>query len=234
MRERALFDRATFGAGSRLAAPGLGAVVLMVLFGAVPWWAGGLIGFAILGGATVLIARDTRDRALLGGYLDALADAAGATEATETGPPRAPLVSEPSSQDAVSVAARIDRFWRTHFEDTARERDHLAEVLAALHDPFLEIDAERIVRRANPAAQRLLGQRLTGRDLAEVMRHPAVLDAVDAVLAGGAAQNVEMLQPVPVERVFEVRVKHFDDGAAPADAAADAADVPRAPRGRRC
>ncbi len=181
-------------------------MALAVLFGAVSWWVGALMAFALAGGCAAMTARDTRDRAAVARYVDRLSDQA------QGEPPRAPMVTEPASQEIVSGAARVDRQWRSRFAAAAGERDHLAEVLAALHDPLLEVDSEGVVRRANPAAQRLIGQRLVGRDLAEVMRHPAVLDAVDAVQAGGAARNVEMLQPVPVERVFEVRVKRFEDG----------------------
>src|SRR5690606_30096755 len=74
-----------------------------------------------------------------------------------------------------------------------------------------------------PAAETLFDdQRLTGRDLIAVLRNPPLIEAVDAVLAGGAGRLVEFSLPVPVERVFSARIEPLDDqaDAAMADGAA--------------
>lgn len=89
--------------------------------------------------------------------------------------------------------------------------------LDRLPDPVLLIDRERRVIRANAAAEELLGPNPAGRDLATVLRNPAVLQAVDAVLHGEAQVNVEFSFPVPVERHFSARIAAIagPDGAGP-------------------
>ena len=90
--------------------------------------------------------------------------------------------------------------------------------LDRLPDPVLLIDSDRRVVRANGAAEELLGPNPAGRDLATVLRNPAVLQAVDAVLNGEAQANVEFSFPVPVERHFSARIASVagPDGEGPA------------------
>jgi two-component system phosphate regulon sensor histidine kinase PhoR len=72
--------------------------------------------------------------------------------------------------------------------------------------------------RANRAAEQLLQERLEGRALSGVLRHPALLAAVEAALAEGAARTVEVALPVPVERQLAAHVepisKTLPDGSA--------------------
>jgi two-component system phosphate regulon sensor histidine kinase PhoR len=75
-------------------------------------------------------------------------------------------------------------------------------VLDRLPDPLLLLDPKRQVVRGNREARALFGANIDGRDLAAVLRNPAVLDAVDAMLAGRGDQTVEFILPVPVERNF--------------------------------
>lgn len=82
-------------------------------------------------------------------------------------------------------------------------------VIESLHDPLFLIGTERKVARVNAAARGLFGDRIVGRDLAVTLRQPDVLEAVDAVLNGGASRKVEYSLPVPVERTFEAGVKPF-------------------------
>jgi two-component system, OmpR family, phosphate regulon sensor histidine kinase PhoR len=91
-------------------------------------------------------------------------------------------------------------------------------VLAALPDPLILLDERRRILRANGAANELLGMRLVERDLAVAIRHPAVLDAADAVLRGGASRIVEFDITTPVERHLSARLAavrpHTTEGAA--------------------
>jgi two-component system phosphate regulon sensor histidine kinase PhoR len=80
-------------------------------------------------------------------------------------------------------------------------------VLQALPDPVLLVDAERHVIQANAAAESQFGRNAVGRDLSAMVRHPALIDAVEAVLEGGAGREVELVFPVPVERVLRARVE---------------------------
>jgi two-component system phosphate regulon sensor histidine kinase PhoR len=92
-------------------------------------------------------------------------------------------------------------------------------VLNALPDPLLLLDDNRRIVRANPPARALYGERIAGRDLTAVTRHPSLLEAVDAVLesarktargaAGeesGKARLVEFVLPGDMERFFSAQV----------------------------
>jgi two-component system phosphate regulon sensor histidine kinase PhoR len=80
-------------------------------------------------------------------------------------------------------------------------------VLQTLPDPVLLVDAERHVIQANAAAEAQFGRNAVGRDLSAMVRHPALIDAVEAVLEGAAGREVELVFPVPVERVLRARVE---------------------------
>ena len=84
-----------------------------------------------------------------------------------------------------------------------------AAVLELLHDPVILLDGERRVVRANRAARDLLGTHLVGRDLAAALRHPHVLNAVDAALSGAPERVVQFTSPGAVERIFVARVTVF-------------------------
>jgi len=78
------------------------------------------------------------------------------------------------------------------------------EILDCLPDGVLLIDDFRVVRFANRVARELLETDPTDRDLALSVRHPDVLNAVDAVLGGAAEQTGEMTLASPVPRTFGV------------------------------
>jgi two-component system phosphate regulon sensor histidine kinase PhoR len=79
-------------------------------------------------------------------------------------------------------------------------------ILQGLPIPLLLLDAERRVIRLNRAAGDLVGAGGVGRDLTASLRHPALVQAVDAVLAGEAARDLEFSLAVPVERHFAAHV----------------------------
>jgi len=80
-------------------------------------------------------------------------------------------------------------------------------MLDALPDPVLLLDSARRVRRANDAAEDLLGSALVGEDLSLSLRHPAVLDAVSEVLAGAGTQRaLDITLPLTPPREFSARV----------------------------
>ena len=66
----------------------------------------------------------------------------------------------------------------------------------------------------------MLRVQLVGRDLAQSVRHPAALAAVDEVLAGADARTAEISLPAPVRRDFVLYAARVP--------AADNADSPRA------
>lgn len=79
-------------------------------------------------------------------------------------------------------------------------------VLDELPDPVILLDGSRHVVYANRTARESFNIAETGRDLAASLRHPAVLDAVDAALAGDASDAVEFEVAAGVPLVFEVKV----------------------------
>ena len=92
------------------------------------------------------------------------------------------------------------------------ERAVAVSALDKLPDPVLMLDAARRVVRTNAAAQALLGLNLVGRDLAAMIRNPALLQAVDFVLGGGEQEtDVEFAFHVPVERYFSARIVRLDE-----------------------
>ncbi|MCB9946923.1 MAG: PAS domain-containing protein [Rhodospirillaceae bacterium] len=199
------------------ALPGAVALLLLVAVGWMPAGPALLAGLAGWVGIAAFIRAYDRDGARLAAHLKALADAA-ADHAPP--PPRPGLLTAPGDE-ALPLIRRLDQAWRGRAHVVARERDRFAAIVAELPDPLILVDAGRVVRRANPAAARLLGDRVLDRDLADSLRHPDVLEAVGDVLAGGGPHKIEITQPVPIERVFEVRVKRFtDDGGMAVDLAA--------------
>ena len=93
-------------------------------------------------------------------------------------------------------------------------------VLDSLPDPVLLITSAREVAAVNKAAREVLQVQLVGRDLAQSVRHPAALAAVDEVLAGADVRTAEISLPAPVRRDFVLYAARVP--------AADDADSPRA------
>jgi two-component system phosphate regulon sensor histidine kinase PhoR len=88
---------------------------------------------------------------------------------------------------------------------TAEGRVAAAEaVIAAVPDPLILLDDRRRVVRANAQAASFVGIIEGPRDLAAVLRNPAVLGAADAVLRGEAARVVDFT--LPVERQLRARL----------------------------
>ena len=104
---------------------------------------------------------------------------------------------------AVGGLRRVSQQKMAELTSMVRWNDSLFD---GLPDPLLLLDPTRRVVRDNKAARLLFGRELEGRDISLVLRHPAVLEAIDAVLAGAGNQDCEFTQPVPIERVFLARV----------------------------
>ncbi|MCC6470000.1 MAG: hypothetical protein IT563_16875 [Alphaproteobacteria bacterium] len=105
----------------------------------------------------------------------------------------------------VGAAPALDQLSRVLRGRVAGRRAAEA-ILQGLPIPLLLLDAERRVIRLNRAAGELVGTGGVGRDLTASLRHPALVQAVDAVLAGEAARDLEFSLAVPVERHFAAHV----------------------------
>jgi len=69
-----------------------------------------------------------------------------------------------------------------------------------------------LVESANAPARSLFGQRVVGSDLRLTVRHPVLLDALDAVLAGGPAQQREVGGLGGDNRAFRLRIVPDGEG----------------------
>ena len=108
------------------------------------------------------------------------------------------------------LAAAIGRLQRSADERLARlaaGHDELERALDALPGPLLLINRERTVLRANRAARALLGEDLAQRDLAQVLRNPDLLSALEDTAHDGVGRDAEVALPAPVERLFAARIE---------------------------
>ena len=174
---------------------------------------GGLIGPAAAGGAgllalagvAVLLRSHRSDTRAVADYVARLTD----DPTTPLPPPAIPAQSPASVRGLTAAVARLHRVLTGRIEQAQAQLEANESILEALHDPLVLVGPDRQVVRANEAARALFGDRILGGDLAASLRNPGVLEAVDAVLGGAASRILDFSLPVPVERMFEVRVKPF-------------------------
>ncbi len=86
--------------------------------------------------------------------------------------------------------------------------------------PLFLLDRDSLVLKTNAAAVALVDRDVTGRTFSSVFRQPDLVAAIEAVLENGYAAMVELSLPVPVERVFLVRIEPVAAPKAPADPSA--------------
>jgi two-component system phosphate regulon sensor histidine kinase PhoR len=175
---------------------------LHVLVAAGLW----LLAFAAI---ALLIRRTLRDAAHLALWARNLAAGGEAT------PPR--LVPDSAAEEIASSVAQLRHAWHDRqaaLAALARWNDGLFETLP---DPLVLLDRDRRVVRVNRAALGLFGRDPSDRDLAAVLRTPAVLAAADSVLAGGPAEGGEFDLPVPAERSLRFSIESL--GPSPASSA---------------
>ena len=89
-----------------------------------------------------------------------------------------------------------------------------AEIVAALPDPALVVDAGSRVLLANDLALELLATDPRSLHLSASIRAPAVLEAVAAVLAGEGARAVDYELRVPMPRAFHAHIAPCGTGSA--------------------
>jgi len=188
------------------AAPPVGVIAALVATTGLGPVAGALGAAVVAAAVAVLVRRLDRDLGELTAFLTRL-------EADPSAPASPPRTTSGPGRAIAGRLVHLHRGLRSREQRLARRLGAAESIIEALVDPLVILDGRRIVVRANAAALDLLGDKAVGRDLAERMRHPDVLAAVDAVLAGRGPHTLEFTEPVPVERVFEVRVKPFPGGA---------------------
>src|SRR6266571_1635016 len=80
--------------------------------------------------------------------------------------------------------ARIFRPLRQELRSVKTELAGADAVLAALPDPILLVNENRVIIRTNAAAESLFDGGFLGKDLAQVIDDAAILDATSEILTG--------------------------------------------------
>ena len=105
---------------------------------------------------------------------------------------------------------RLIRVWSERIRAAETRMAAAEAVIDAVPDPLILLDDRRRVAHANAQAVSLLGAAEGPRDLAAMLRNPAVLAAADAVLRGEAARVVDFTLTAPVERQLQARFARID------------------------
>ncbi|WP_142849141.1 ATP-binding protein [Telmatospirillum sp. J64-1] len=179
--------------------PALGALGVLVVADALsflPAFAAALLILVLTG---LLIRPYFRDFGALCAYIRMLA------HDSQAEPP--PLHGSGASEELLISLTQFRRAQEQRLADLQARLASQEIVVDNLPDPLFMIDAERRVVRANLAARQLFGREDLGRDLAAVMRDPAVLEACDQIIAGQPGRHVEFAMALPVERYFSARIE---------------------------
>ncbi|MDZ4737267.1 MAG: ATP-binding protein [Rhodospirillaceae bacterium] len=198
--------RLLIGLALLAAPPGIALLALVVFAGLNPG-AALLAGLFCFGVMAALLRPHFVHLAFLARQVRGLAedDAGGDQAKTPPLPQRSALAGDLDT--AIADAVRAWRQRRQIVEQMVRTDQ---AVIESLPDPLILIGRDRRIVRANPAATAFFGDLSPGRELIAVLRNPALIEAVDAALAGTAggagSRVVEFVQPVPVERILSARI----------------------------
>jgi two-component system phosphate regulon sensor histidine kinase PhoR len=172
-----------------------GAALLVMLLAELVDPAAAVLALGLTAGGSVALAR---------AWLGNLARLKEALRRAEDGDGEVPELQGPallpSIADIAEGARRLARLQRERAELVVRLRRADEAIVEKLPDPLLVLDAGGAPLRANVAARALFGPVGQAGDLAALLRHPALAEAVDQAKAHGATQRVEISLPVPVAR----------------------------------
>ena len=147
------------------------------------------------------------------GNLGQLARQIGAAARGDGLPELRVSVALPSVQEVADGVTRLARSLAERGALVERLRRADAAIIEALPDPLLVLSAERLPLRANRAAREMLGGRGDGAeptDIAALLRHPALAEALDRALAARAPAVADLVLPVPVTREVAAQVIPMD------------------------
>ncbi|MDR3440398.1 ATP-binding protein [Telmatospirillum sp.] len=94
--------------------------------------------------------------------------------------------------DVLAALGQLRRTWRAHNGELATLVRFHENLVESLPGPLFLLNRQRRIVRANLAARTIFGRQLQGRDLAALLRNPALLDATDRVLKGEPGCDVEI------------------------------------------
>jgi two-component system phosphate regulon sensor histidine kinase PhoR len=120
-------------------------------------------------------------------------------------------VAERESEEAARLAAAVRRLQLAlleRLEELGQERALLFSAVAGMREGLLLVDPDRRVRLANPALARILDLTIEpqGHLVEEVVRHPRVVEHIDAALDEGHEVQGEGIRLPGSERVFDLHV----------------------------
>lgn len=132
----------------------------------------------------------------------------------------------PAQADVAAAIFRLDQTARARLATLARAVQTSEAILETLPDAVVTLNAQRQILRCNRAARRLFEVPPIGRDLVTVVRHPSMLEAVDAVLAGGGARCIDVPVTDPSAQEYRVDIRPLaaadtDDSTPPDGAPSD-------------
>lgn len=122
------------------------------------------------------------------------------------------FVLSPAAEELATGVQALDGMWRRQREAVAGLEVSAQTIVDGLPDPLFAVDRRRRLARWNRAASDLVGPLAAGRDLSATLRHPALLDAVDAALEAQAPTDTAVAELVlagPPERIFSAHVKRL-------------------------
>ncbi|HYF09649.1 MAG TPA: ATP-binding protein [Acetobacteraceae bacterium] len=183
--------------------PALGMLALLLLDLVRPWPGVLVLGLALL--AAVALARLWLGN--LGGLAAGLRRAAGGEDSL-------PRLDEqrllPAVREVAEGATRLARTLQERSALVEQLRRADAAIIEALPDPLLVLADDRRALRTNAAARVLLGGGARPADVAALLRHPLLAEAVDRALAEGRRQEADIVLPVPVARELAAQVIPLD------------------------
>jgi two-component system phosphate regulon sensor histidine kinase PhoR len=92
------------------------------------------------------------------------------------------LAFAPATEELATAAATLAAGWRRQRASIDNLAASAQAIVDGLPDPLIAVDRQRRIVRTNRAALLLLGPTVPDRDLSTVLRHPALLAAIDSLL----------------------------------------------------
>lgn len=188
------------GGAVAIGAVPIAALALLLLIGAARPGPALLAGSVVALTALLLAIIWARDLGLLAETVHQAARANSTSLATAAAAPILPPVER--------VARGIERLSRSLASRAAQVEELLRSnevIVERLPDPLLVLDADRSLRRANAATRAAFGA-----DIAAVLRHPGLREAIDTAFAERSLQTAELSLPVPIQREVQATVIYLD------------------------
>jgi two-component system phosphate regulon sensor histidine kinase PhoR len=118
-----------------------------------------------------------------------------------------PDVTTETAGELVSALERLRREVKARDATLKGLLDMHESLFDSLPGPTFLLNAQRRITRVNRASRVLFGEKLRDRDLATVLRHPELLDAVERAIQGGPGNAIEFTLPGGPDGTFRAVVE---------------------------